>query len=63
MELSSTILLSGDPSVGLAMLAGTTVLGGAMGAHMTASIGGETLPVPPSYSAHEHFFSLFHTLE
>ena len=43
METSGTIVFSGDPTVGLAMLAGTTVMGGAMGAHMTASIGGEML--------------------
>ncbi len=38
--LNQQDLPAGDPAVGLAMLAGTTAMGGAMGAHMTASIGG-----------------------
>lgn len=42
---AATFLTTGDPSVGLAMLGGTTVMGGAMGAHMTASIGGADMPV------------------
>ncbi len=36
---------TGDASTGLAALGVTTALGGAMGAHMTASIGGADMPV------------------
>ena len=38
-------LTTGDPAAGLAALGATTALGGAMGAHMTASIGGADMPV------------------
>ena len=43
---AAAFLTTGDPTVGLTMLAATTALGGTMGAHMTASIGGEPLQVP-----------------
>ena len=36
---------TGDPATGVAALGATTVLAGAMGAHMTASIGGADMPV------------------
>lgn len=38
-------LTTGDPAAGLVALGATTALGGAMGAHMTASIGGADMPV------------------
>lgn len=38
-------LASGNPTIGAACLAGSTVMAGAMGAHMTASIGGADMPV------------------
>ncbi len=38
-------LASGNPAVGVACLAGSTAMAGAMGAHMTASIGGADMPV------------------
>ena len=41
----AAFLTTGDPSTGLAALGATTALGGAMGAHMTASIGGADMPV------------------
>ena len=41
----AAFLTTGDASTGLAALAATTALGGAMGAHMTASIGGADMPV------------------
>jgi len=41
----ATFLTTGDPATGLAALAGTTALGGVLGAHMTASIGGADMPV------------------
>lgn len=39
------LLTSGDAGTGLAALGATSVLSGAMGAHMTASIGGADMPV------------------
>lgn len=39
---AAAFLTTGDPTTGLAMLAATTALGGTMGAHMTASIGGNS---------------------
>lgn len=36
----ATFLMTGDPTTGIAALGATTALGGVMGAHMTASIGG-----------------------
>ncbi|KAK9824598.1 hypothetical protein WJX72_011597 [[Myrmecia] bisecta] len=41
----AAFLTTGDPATGLACLAATTAMGGAMGAHMTASIGGADMPV------------------
>ncbi|CAN8063120.1 unnamed protein product [Agarophyton chilense] len=38
-------LASGNPSVGIACLGGSTAMAGVMGAHMTASIGGADMPV------------------
>lgn len=38
-------LASGNPTVGVACLGGSTAMAGAMGAHMTASIGGADMPV------------------
>ena len=40
----AAFLSTGDPTTGLAMLTATSALGGVMGAHMTASIGGLPLP-------------------
>lgn len=37
---ATAFLTTGDASTGTAMLLATTAMGGAMGAHMTASIGG-----------------------
>ena len=37
---AAAFLTTGDPATGLAALGATTALGGVMGAHMTASIGG-----------------------
>ena len=34
------MLTTGDPTAGLLAIGATTAMGGAMGAHMTASIGG-----------------------
>ena len=45
LAAGAAFLTTGDPSTGLAALAATTALGGAMGAHMTASIGGADMPV------------------
>ena len=39
---AATFLTTGDPATAVAALGATTVLGGIQGAHMTASIGGET---------------------
>lgn len=39
---AATFLTTGDPATAVAALGATTVLGGVQGAHMTASIGGET---------------------
>lgn len=39
---AAAFLTTGDPAYGLTMLAATSVLGGTMGAHMTASIGGKS---------------------
>ena len=36
----AAFLMTGDPVTGVAALGATTALGGVMGAHMTASIGG-----------------------
>ena len=36
----AAFLMTGDPTTGIAALGATTALGGVMGAHMTASIGG-----------------------
>lgn len=44
---AAAFLSTGDPATGLAALAATSALGGAMGAHMTASIGG----LRPLYSS------------
>jgi H+-translocating NAD(P) transhydrogenase len=41
----ATFLATGDPAVGVAALAATTATGGALGWHMTASIGGADMPV------------------
>lgn len=41
LAAGATFLTTGDPTAGLAMLTATSALGGAMGAHMTASIGGK----------------------
>ena len=41
----AAFLTTGDASTGLAALGATTAFGGAMGAHMTASIGGADMPV------------------
>lgn len=41
----AAFLTTGDPVIGLAALGSTTALGGALGAHMTASIGGADMPV------------------
>ena len=38
-------MATGSPAVGLAALATTTATGGALGWHMTASIGGADMPV------------------
>ena len=40
---ATAFLTTGDPTTGLTMLAATTALGGTMGAHMTASIGGRLM--------------------
>lgn len=40
---AAAFLTTGDPVTGLAALGATTALGGAMGAHMTASIGGQSM--------------------
>ncbi|KAK9832503.1 hypothetical protein WJX81_002580 [Elliptochloris bilobata] len=42
---AAALFTTGDPAIGLAALGATSVLGGAMGAHMTASIGGADMPV------------------
>lgn len=42
----AVFLTTGDPAAGLAALGATTALGGALGAHMTASIGGEPATLP-----------------
>lgn len=42
---AAAFLTTGDPATGLAALGATTALGGVMGAHMTASIGGADMPV------------------
>ena len=39
---ATAFLTTGDTTTGLTALAATTALGGTMGAHMTASIGGQT---------------------
>jgi NAD(P) transhydrogenase beta subunit len=49
----AAFLTTGDPALGLAALGATTALGGVMGAHMTASIGGarsRSHPQCPFYS-------------
>ena len=38
----AAFLTTGDPATGVAALGATTALGGVMGAHMTASIGGRS---------------------
>ena len=43
LAAAGTLLTTGDPATGLAALCATTALGGVMGAHMTASIGGEAM--------------------
>ena len=40
---AATLLTTGDAATGLAALGATTAMGGLMGAHMTASIGGAPL--------------------
>eukprot|EP00884_Botryococcus_braunii_P006438 jgi/Botrbrau1/15796/Bobra.4_1s0147.1 len=45
LAAGAAFMATGDPATGVAMLAATTTLGGAMGAHMTASIGGADMPV------------------
>lgn len=44
LAAGAAFLSTGDPATGLACLTATTALGGVMGAHMTASIGGKLLP-------------------
>ena len=43
---AGVFMTTGSPAAGLAALGATTGLGGALGAHMTASIGGESRPLP-----------------
>lgn len=42
---AAVLFTTGDPALGLAALCSTTALGGVMGAHMTASIGGALISV------------------
>lgn len=42
---AGVFMTTGSPAAGLAALGATTGLGGALGAHMTASIGGENRPL------------------
>ena len=42
---AGVFMTTGSPAAGLAALGATTGLGGALGAHMTASIGGESRPL------------------
>lgn len=42
----AAFLTTGDPATGVAALGATTALGGIMGAHMTASIGGTSHDLP-----------------
>jgi H+-translocating NAD(P) transhydrogenase len=41
----ATFLATGDPALGLMALNATTITGGALGYHLTASIGGADMPV------------------
>ena len=43
---AGVFMTTGSPAAGLAALGATTGLGGALGAHMTASIGGECRRLP-----------------
>jgi NAD(P) transhydrogenase len=45
LAAGGAFLTTGDPATGLAALVATTALGGGLGAHMTASIGGADMPV------------------
>lgn len=40
-----TFLATGNPTLGVAALVATTSMGGALGAHVTASVGGADMPV------------------
>lgn len=45
LAAGASFLATGDPTYGVAMLTATSLLGGVMGAHLTASIGGADMPV------------------
>ncbi len=47
---AGVFMTTGSPAAGLAALGATTGLGGALGAHMTASIGGENRPLTSCFS-------------
>lgn len=50
----AAFLMTGDPATGIAALGATTALGGVMGAHMTASIGGTGNSITQHVTTSQH---------